>query len=181
MRIQKELDTGPMVSIAAIDGQAWGGGAEIAWSCDFRVASEVSTLVQPEVLVGLPTAGGVTRVTRIAGESTARRLVLDGRPVSADEAFRLGLVDMLVADGESLEAAVDWAAWLAGRPDGYLAFVKGVMLAGRDVPMGEALRQEMGAFIGRFEVREVVERALEVQGRYDQGADSYDAFGIPRG
>lgn len=53
-RVQKELDTGPMVSIAAIDGQCWGGGAGLAWACDLRVASETSSLGHPEVILGIP-------------------------------------------------------------------------------------------------------------------------------
>jgi enoyl-CoA hydratase len=181
LRLQKELDTGPMVSLAAIEGQAWGGGAELAWSCDFRVASEGSTLGQPEILVGLPPAGGATRMSRIAGEAAARRLVLDGRPVSAREAFRLGLVDMLVGNGSALDAAVQWATWLAGRPASHLALAKNLIVGSRDMTLGEALRRETGSFVERFTDPDVVERALEVQGRYDDGADSYDAFGIPRG
>lgn len=181
LRLQKELDTGPMVSLAAIEGQAWGGGAELAWSCDFRVASEGSTLGQPEILVGLPPAGGATRMSRIAGEAAARRLVLDGRPVSAREAFRLGLVDMLVDNGSALDAAVQWATWLAGRPASHLALAKDMIVGSRDMTLGDALRRETGSFVERFTDPDVVERALEVQGRYDNGADSYDAFGIPRG
>ena len=180
LRVQKQLDTGPMISIAAIDGQAWGGGAELAWSCDFRVASETSTLGQPEVIVGLPPAGGATRIVRIAGEGAAKRLVLDGRPVTAVEAYRLGLIDLLVPQGRTLDAAIEWATWLAGREPGALTMVKELIVSGRDVPMSDALKRETAAFVSRFSDSSVVERALEVQARYDGGADSYDAFQISR-
>jgi enoyl-CoA hydratase len=180
LRVQKELDTGPMVSIAAIDGQAWGGGAELAWSCDFRVASEASTLGQPEVMIGLPPAGGATRIARMAGEAAAKRLVLDGRPVNAAEAYRLGLVDRLVPTGAAVEEAVAWAEWLAGRAPGDLARNKELIVGGRDLEMGAALRRETSLFVSRFSDEPTVERALAVQRRYDEGADSYDAFALPR-
>jgi enoyl-CoA hydratase len=179
LRVQKELDTGPMVSIAAVDGQAWGGGAELAWACDFRVVSESSTLGQPEVMIGQIPAGGATRIARIAGESAAKRLVLDGRPVSAAEAHRMGLVDLLVPPGTALQAAEDWATWLAGRAAGDLAMVKDLIVGNRGLELGAALRRETSTFVSRFGDETMVERALTVQRRYDEGADSYKAFGLP--
>lgn len=180
LRVQRELDTGPLVSIAAVDGQAWGGGAELAWACDFRVASEISTFGQPEVMLGLPPSGGATRIARLAGEAAARRLALDGRPISAAEAHRLGLVDRLVPPGGAIAAARDWAAWLTQRPEGTLALVKQAIVGGRDLPFREALRHETGTFVSRFAEEATVARVLAAQSRYDQGADSYEAFGIPR-
>lgn len=180
LRVQKELDRGPMVSIAAIDGQAWGGGAELAWSCDFRVVSESSTLGQPEVMVGLPPAGGATRLARIAGEAAAKRLVLDGRPVAAAEAYRLGLVDRLVPSGDAVDEATEWAAWLAGRAPGDLAMAKDLIVSARELGMGDALKRETTVFVSRFADESIVERALGVQSRYDAGADSYDAFQLPK-
>lgn len=179
LRVQRELDGGPMISIAAIDGQAWGGGAELAWACDFRVVSEVSTLGQPEVMVGLPPAGGASRIARIAGEAAAKRVVLDGRPLSADEAHRLGLVDRLVPSGEALTAALEWATWLAGRPPGDLAMLKDLIVGSRELELGEALKRETTLFVSRFADDSVVERALGVQARYEAGADSYEAFQLP--
>lgn len=179
LRVQSELDKGPMISIAAIDGQAWGGGAELAWACDFRVASETSTIGQPEVMVGLPPAGGATRIEHIAGEAAAKRLVLDGRPVTAAEAHRLGLVDRLVPSGEALPAAIEWATWLAGRSPGDLAMDKDLIVGARGLDIGDALKRETALFVSRFSDDSVVERALTVQARYDEGADSYDAFLLP--
>lgn len=180
LRVQRELDKGPMISIAAIDGQAWGGGAELAWACDFRVASERSTVGQPEVMIGLPPAGGATRIKHIAGEAAAKRLVLDGRPMTAAEAYRLGLVDRLVSSGEALPAAVEWAAWLAGRSPGDLAMDKDLIVGARGLDLSDALKRETSLFVSRFSDDSVVERALTVQARYDAGADSYDAFLLPR-
>lgn len=179
LRVLKELDTGPLVSIAAIDGQAWGGGFLTALSCTFRVASESSTFGQPEILAGVSTAGEAARISRMAGEAAAMRLILDGRPIDATEAHRMHLVDKVVPDAASLDSALEWAAWLAARPAGDLTRIKGGILAGRDLPLTDALKSETARFVECFADPEIVGRLRAVQGRYDQGADSYEAFGIP--
>ncbi|MFP5332891.1 MAG: enoyl-CoA hydratase/isomerase family protein [Acidimicrobiia bacterium] len=179
LRVQKELDTGPMVSIAAMDGQAWGGGFLLALSCDFRVASEQTTIGQPEINAGVTTAGEGARISRIAGEAAAKRLLLDGRPVDAREAYRLGLVDRLVPAGTALDAALEWASWLARHQPGDLAMVKELITGGRDLDFGDALKRETAMFVSRFADETVVARLNAVQRRYEDGADSYEAFGIP--
>ncbi|HSJ29263.1 MAG TPA: enoyl-CoA hydratase/isomerase family protein [Acidimicrobiia bacterium] len=179
LRVQKELDTGPMVSIAAMDGQAWGGGFLLALSCDFRVASERTTICQPEILAGVCTAGEAARIIHLVGESAAKRLLLDGRPIDATEAHRLGLVDRVVPAGTALDEAVEWATWMAGRRPGDLTMDKDLIVGSRGLPLQEALRRETGMFVSRFSDEETVERLLEVQRRYDAGSDSYEAFGIP--
>lgn len=180
LRVQKELDTGPMVSIAAMDGQAWGGGFLLALSCDFRVASARTTVGQPEITAGVTTAGEGARIARLAGEAAAKRLLLDGRPLDASEAHRLGLIDRLVPAGEALTAALEWAGWLARRHPGDLAMVKEVVTGARDLPLTEALKRETTIFVSKFAEPAVVERLAAVQRRYEEGADSYEAFGIPR-
>lgn len=180
LRVHKALDTGPMVSIAAVEGQAWGGGAELAWACDLRVASEAASFGQPEVMIGVPTLDGAARISRLVGEATAKRLVLDGRPIDAAEAHRLGLVHRLVPAGGALDAALDWARWLARHPDWALAGSKELIVGGRDLSMRDALRRETALFVEAFTRPEVVDQAKHIQARYDNGADSYDAFGIDR-
>lgn len=179
IRVQKELDTGPMVSIAAVEGQAWGGGAELAWACDLRVASTAATFAQPEVLVGTTPAGGAARIARLAGEAAAMRLVLDGRPVTAEEAADLGLVHRVVPPGEALPAALEWAEWLSGRPEWALRTCKDVVLAARGVSLREALRAETATFAGQLAEPEVRALVDGVRQRYADGADSWDAFGVP--
>jgi enoyl-CoA hydratase/carnithine racemase len=181
LRVQRELDTGPMVSIAAIDGQAWGGGLLLALACDLRVASEGATVGQPEIMAGVTTAGEAARIAHIAGEAVAKHMILDGRPFSAEDAHRVGLVHRLVPRGEALAAAVAWAEWLAGRSPGDLAMVKELITGARDLPLSEALKRETGVFVSKFADETVVSRLLAVQERYDAGADSYEAFGLPKG
>lgn len=175
-RVQRELDVGPMVSIAAVDGQAWGSGAELAWACDLRVASSDATFAQPEILIGLTTGGGAARITQLAGEAAAKRLVLDGRPVSADEALRLGLVHRVVAAGGALRESLEWATWLAQRPPWALAAAKTIVTAARSGDLLEAVQAETTAFVKQFSRPEIVSSAAAAQTRYDEGADSYQAF-----
>jgi methylglutaconyl-CoA hydratase len=87
----------PVPVIAAIQGYALAGGAELAIACDLRVASEDAILGLPEVRIGIfPGAGAVERLPRIVGASRARRLLLTGRQVDADQALQIGLIDSLV-------------------------------------------------------------------------------------
>lgn len=175
-----ELDTGPLVSIAAVDGPAWGHGAELAWACDLRVASRRATFGQPEVNIGtIPGSGGTVRLTRLVGEATALRLVLDGRPIDAEEARRLGLVQRLTEPGAALEEALTWARWLASRPAGALAAAKRAIKGARDLPVDEALRHELGIFIERLSDPDVLANVRAAHERYEDGADTPGAFGIP--
>jgi enoyl-CoA hydratase/carnithine racemase len=176
-----ELDTGPMVSIAAVDGAAWGHGAELAWACDLRVASTRATFGQPEVNIGVcPGSGGTVRLARLVGEATALRLVLDGRPIDSAEAFRLGLIHRLVDSGQSVAEALKWAQWLATRPPGALAACKRAIKGARGLPFDEALRHEGTIFIDLLGRAETIDRLRVAQARYDDGADIRTAFGVPR-
>lgn len=174
-----KLDMGPMVSIAAVDGEAWGHGAELAWACDLRVASERATFGQPEVNIGTcPGSGGTVRIARLVGEATALGLVLDGRPIDGVEAFRLGLVHRLVKADRALDHALSWARWLADRPAGALEACKRAIKGARQLPFEEALRHEGSIFIERLSQASTLERLRETQARYDKGSDTHSAFGL---
>lgn len=96
--------------IAAVNGYAIGGGFELALACDIRVASEKAKFGVFEVRQGLHQGdGGIVRLVTIAGIGTALDLTLTGREVSADEAYRLGLVNKVVPHESILEAAEDYA------------------------------------------------------------------------
>jgi enoyl-CoA hydratase/carnithine racemase len=97
--------------IAAVNGVAMGGGLEMALACDIIVAEEHARLALPEVRVGLMAgAGGVHRLPRQIPQKIAMGMMLTGRHISAQEAYRVGLVNEVVAKGESLAAAERWAA-----------------------------------------------------------------------
>jgi enoyl-CoA hydratase/carnithine racemase len=97
----------PMPTIAAIEGNALGGGLELALCCDIRIASERARLGLPEVRLAVtPGAGGTQRLPRIVGSARARELILTGRVLSAAEAERIGLVNEVVPPGAALERAM---------------------------------------------------------------------------
>ncbi|WP_150462231.1 enoyl-CoA hydratase/isomerase family protein [Nesterenkonia ebinurensis] len=96
----------PMPVIAAVDGYALGGGAELAWAADFRVATTRVKVGQPETNLGIiPAAGALWRLKELAGESIAKELLLTGRILSAQEALEHGLVTSVHEPGELLQAA----------------------------------------------------------------------------
>jgi 3-hydroxyacyl-CoA dehydrogenase len=108
-----EDSTKPLV--AAIHGNALGGGMEVAMSCHFRVASNDAKVGQPEVLLGIiPGAGGTQRLPRLAGVALALQMCTDGKPVAAPKAKAAGILDEIVA-GDLLGGAVAFAARKAAR------------------------------------------------------------------
>ena len=117
--------------IAALAGYVLGGGLELALACDLRIADPSAQLGFPEVKVGsMPGAGGTQRLTRLVGPSTAMALMFSGERIAAAEAWRLGLVDRLVGEGELEAQAVAWAAQLAkGAPLALAAMKRSVLVA----------------------------------------------------
>lgn len=92
--------------IAAVDGMAWGMGSEIALGCDFRICTTRASFAQPEINLGIITGGGASqRLPRIVGKAKAMEMILTGAPISADDAYKWGLVNQLVKP-EELDAAV---------------------------------------------------------------------------
>lgn len=102
--------------IAAINGYALGGGCELAMACTVRIAAEHARLGQPEINLGLiPGYGGTQRLPRLVGQGRALELLLSGAPVTAAEAYRIGLVNRVVAADELLTTARAFAQQLAAQ------------------------------------------------------------------
>lgn len=115
----------PQVSIAAVEGTVCGGGLELAVACDFRVMSETSRASYPEINLGLfPSSGGIFRTAKLVGPNKAMELALSGEFISAQECFRIGLVNRLCPAGTVLEEAVKWAEQIASRPVPSVRIVK---------------------------------------------------------
>jgi enoyl-CoA hydratase len=132
----------PFVSIAAINGYAFGGGLELALACTFRVGVRRAKFGLPEIKLGLiPGYGGTQRLPRMIGEARAMELILSGRTVEAEEAERIGLLNRLV-DDNALAAALAFAAEFTSY--GLLAqrFARTAVSVALDNPVAEGLKIE---------------------------------------
>lgn len=152
-----KLDRFKVPSIAAINGYAFGGGLELAMACTFRVASPKAKVGLPEIKLGLiPGYGGTQRLPRLVGEARALDMVLTGRPVGAEEALAIGLVNR-IAEGEVLDAAKALAAEFAGFGLPALAFASDAIKRALDTPLHEGLRIEADLSTLAFRTADAVE------------------------
>ena len=141
----------PRVVIAAVSGVALGGGCELALACDLRIAGDRSRLGQPEIALGIiPGGGGTQRLARLVGPSRAKDMILSGRPVEADEALRIGLVDRVVPAEEVQPAALAWAAELAAGAVAAQALAKRAVDRGLDVGLAAGIDLEQELFAQVF-------------------------------
>lgn len=100
------IDESPLVTIAAVHGVCFGGGFELALTCDLIVADRMARFCFPELRLGLiPGGGGIPRLKRNVGNSVVRDLLLTGRSLNADKALVVGLVNQVAAEGKALELA----------------------------------------------------------------------------
>jgi enoyl-CoA hydratase/carnithine racemase len=142
------LESMPQPTVAAIDGQAWGGGCETALACSLRVGSPRAHLGQPEVSVGIiPGAGGTQRLPRLVGPAVGLELCLSGRIVDADEALRIGLLNaVLPADG-FVDAARAWCARIARWSAPAVFAAKRAVVEGLALPLADGLLAEGRLFV----------------------------------
>ena len=158
----RELQRSGIVTIAAVNGLAFGGGCELAMACDIRIAAQSARFAQPEISLGImPGFGGTQRLPRLVGTNKALEMNLTGDPISADEAYEFGLVNRVVADHELLDTALAWARKLAGQAP--LA-VRRIKEASADPTLEAGLEAEMRAFAEVFatdDAREGISAFLE--------------------
>ena len=130
-------------TIAAIDGWCLAGGLELALWCDLRLATPGSTFGCFERRWGVPLVdGGTQRLPRVIGLGRALDLILSGRPVDAEEAERIGLVNQVVAPGAHLERALELAERLAGFPQETMLADRRAAIEGLGMPLAEGLELE---------------------------------------
>jgi enoyl-CoA hydratase/3-hydroxyacyl-CoA dehydrogenase len=152
-----------VVTIAAVNGLAFGGGCEIAMACDFRLASFSATFGQPEINLGIiPGFGGTQRLPRLVGPAKALEMNLTGEAISADDAYEHGLVNRVVQDHELFDEAMAWARKLSQQAPLAIEQIKQVSHAG-DLDEGiaaekqgfaavfasEDAKEGIGAFLGK--------------------------------
>jgi len=133
--------------IAAINGLALGGGLEIAIACDIRIASEDALFSQPEVLLGLmPGAGGTQRLPRLIPWCKAAELLFLGRPIDAQEAYRIGLVNKVVPKEQVMTTAKRWAELICRAGPLAVRAAKEAMIRGSSLTLEDGLRLENSLF-----------------------------------
>ena len=130
------LDTLPQATLAAVDGLCLGGGCELAVACDVVVATARSRFGQPEIDVGCFPPVASVLLPRLVGRM-AYELILEGTPIAAVEAARIGLVNRVVNDVEK-EAAL-WAERIAGKSAAVIALARRAARRGGQGPFAEAL------------------------------------------
>lgn len=148
----------PMPTIAAIEGNALGGGLELALCCDIRVASDAAKLGLPEVRLAVtPGAGGTQRLPRVVGAGRAKELTLTGRIIDAHEAERIGLVSHVVPAGQAVEAAREIGEEIAQRGPLAVREVKRLIDASVDTPIDAGIAAEIEASVRVFDSDDMLE------------------------
>jgi len=105
-RVMNAIDAAPMTTIAAVNGLAFGGGFELALTCDLIVADKMARFCFPELRLGLiPGFGGIPRLKRDVGNAVVRDLLLTGRSINATKAQAVGLVSQVTSEGDALRIA----------------------------------------------------------------------------
>jgi enoyl-CoA hydratase len=111
LKLFERLRATPLPSIAAIDGHALGGGAELSYACDLRIATPRATFGQPEARLGImAAAGGAYRLAELVGESLAKDVLFTGRRLDAEQALAAGLISRICPPEELLATAEEMAA-----------------------------------------------------------------------
>jgi enoyl-CoA hydratase/carnithine racemase len=109
--VMNSLDTAPLTTIAAVHGVTFGGGFELALTCDLIIADKMARFCFPELRLGLiPGFGGIPRLKRDLGNAVVRDLLLTGRSINAARAQAVGLVSQLAGEGDALRVARTTAA-----------------------------------------------------------------------
>jgi len=133
----------PQIVVAAINGQAWGGGLEMTLACTMRVVGPAASLALCEVDLGLiPGGGGTQRLPRLIGPGRAAEMILTARAIDADEAERIGLAQAVLPDTPFLDAVLDWVAPLAARPPAVLRAAKRALAGAATLPLSQGLALE---------------------------------------
>lgn len=139
-------------TIAMVDGFALGGGCEVACSCDIRIASDRSTFGAPEINLGLiPGYGATQRLERLVGYGKAHEMIMTGDMVPAPEAYRIGLVNHVVAPEDLEETVLSMARRIGSKSSHALRVGKEVVRSALDESLTQGVATEAAAFAGLFD------------------------------
>lgn len=177
----REITSIEVVTIAAVSGDCSGGGAELGWACDLRIAEEGAAFGQPEVMIGVATGvGGSSRLSRLIGRTVAAEMVFDGAPVSAQRLYELGGVNRVVPNGKSLEVSLAWAGRIAKHSAASLRGLKQMLNDNEEMPLTQALENEQKIFQGIATSPAGIGGMKRTQMRFDAGEGPRDVYGEPR-
>lgn len=142
-RSLQTINRGTAVTIAAVNGDTSGGGCELGWACDLRVAEEQARFSQPEVIIGAGTGiGGTSRLMRLIGRTVAAEVVLTGRPLSAQRLYELGGCNKVVPRGKAVEAALELASVIARNPPQAVAGMKKMLGEAEDLNQSDGIQND---------------------------------------
>ena len=146
-KIFTKLQDMPIVTIAAVNGFALGGGCELALACDIRIASNKAKFGQPEVTLGIiPGFAGTQRLARAVGLAAAKELIFTGTPINAQEALRIGLVNKVVEPDKLMDEANALAAKISSNAPIAIKLAKQAINKGADADLNTAMAYEAEAF-----------------------------------
>lgn len=144
--------------IAAINGYCLGGGLELAMACHMRICSDRARLGQPEINLGIiPGWGGTQRLSRLTNKGKAVELILTGDPITAQDAYRVGLVNKVVPSGAVLKEAQGLARKIVSRSKFPIAAALRAISGGLQTTIEEGLQLEADQFIGLAETEDIRE------------------------
>ncbi len=139
------LEAMPKPVIAAVNGFALGAGCELMLACDLAYASDKARIGQPEVNLGvIPGVGGTQRLQRLVGKARAKEITFTGEHLTAEEAFRIGLVNRMVPHDRLVDEVMTLARKLTQKSAATLALIKAAMEAGAntDLETAKAIEQQ---------------------------------------
>lgn len=142
-----KMENSPKPFIAAINGMCLGGGLELAMACHIRICGDRAQLGQPEILLGIiPGFGGTQRLSRLTNKSKAVEMILTGDRITAQEAYRLGLVNKVVPNMDVVKQAVGMAKKIASK--GAVAIAKSLdsIYNGFEMNLADGLKYEAKLF-----------------------------------
>jgi enoyl-CoA hydratase/carnithine racemase len=180
-RVLDEMRRPEVVVIAAISGDCSGGGAEIGWACDLRIAEEQAVFGQPEIHIGLTTGrGGTSRLARLIGRAAAAEMVMLGLPLSARRIHTLGGVNAVVSSGQAVAVALQWGSMLAAKSPQAMRTLKQVLVDNDDMTLTAALENEQSLFMSIARTPQAIARMREIQARFDAGESLRGVYGEPQ-
>ncbi|AZB44933.1 enoyl-CoA hydratase [Bacillus sp. FJAT-42376] len=156
--VLNKLDDFPKPTIAVLNGLTFGGGCELALTCDLRIAEDHVQIGLPEIKLGLfPGGGGTQRLPRVIGEARAKEMMFTGDPIDAEKAKEIGLVNKVAPKGEGLQYGLKLAERISRFSLPALSRIKRSVDEGLGVSLKDGLEREAELFEEVFQTEDIKE------------------------